>query len=87
MEKREHMHEHINNNLDLRSNWAGKSQFRRPMRPMPYTLKDKDGNGIKYDMRAEAAASFFQDKIWKKQETYESSIVERFIKELVEYYG
>ena len=63
-EKQDRVHRSINKDLDLKDNFLGIRQLKKPYQPIPYVFTTKDRKKVNYRNRAEAAAEHLA-QIWK----------------------
>ena len=56
LEKKEHTHNAVKKELDLRDKGLGVRQLKKPYQPIPYIFKDSKGKRTRYTNSAEAAA-------------------------------
>ena len=54
----------VEEDLDIRDQWAGVKRQRTEYKPRPFERRDKNGNEIKLTEQAEATATYLTDKQW-----------------------
>ena len=54
----------VNKDLDIRDQYMGLGNLRRPYTPIPLSMKDATGKHVPLHARAQAAADFLGSKIW-----------------------
>ena len=65
-DKQEHVLDTLNKDLDLRDRWLGIEQLKSKYSPTPYHNKDRQGQHIRYDQRADKAAEHVSRTQWSK---------------------
>ena len=60
----------VDSKLDVRDQFMGLKNLRRPYVPVPVGMKDEQGKHVPMSKRAQSAADFLGDRIWgEAQET------------------
>ena len=71
-DKRQHQAKMVNNDLDIRDQYMGFKNLRRPYTPIPLSMKDAKGKHVPLHARAQAAG-FLRSKIWGHAEIKEDA--------------
>ena len=63
-DKKEHILSTVSKELDVRDNWAGIRALRKEYAPQPYNRKNKKGEIVAQENRAETAAIHLAEEQW-----------------------
>ena len=80
-DKRKYEAEMIGPNLDIRDQYMGLRNLRKPFVPCPLSMKNKHGQHVPLYQRAQCAAEFLRDQIWGEAHTNPQELINQIATE------